>query len=107
MSRYTLNDQTKVILNTTTKRRYFSSLLPIYIEPTDKDIYVITTEGDRLDKLAFQYYDDATLWWIIVSANPTLRKDSLYIEPGAQIRIPDPNDLNAILNTFITENTNR
>lgn len=52
------------------------------------DIYVITTEGDRLDILAQQYYGDSSLWWIISIANETLKQDSLYTIPGIQIRIP-------------------
>src|SRR5262249_5322347 len=27
-------------------------------------------QGDRLDLLAFKYYDDATKWWQIADANP-------------------------------------
>lgn len=52
------------------------------------DIYVITTEGDRLDILAQQYYGDSSLWWIISIANETLKQNSLYLTPGIQIRIP-------------------
>ena len=33
------------------------------------DIYVITTVGDRLDLLAYNYYRDVNLWWIISAAN--------------------------------------
>ena len=29
----------------------------------------ITKEGDRLDRLASEYYQDGTLWWIIAAAN--------------------------------------
>ena len=36
----------------------------------------------------FKYYQDATLWWIIAAANPSLRKDSVYLEPGIQVRVP-------------------
>ena len=53
-----------------------------------EDQYVITTEGDRLDILAQQYYGDSSLWWIISISNPQLEQNSLYIPPGTQIRIP-------------------
>jgi hypothetical protein len=52
------------------------------------DIWVITTEGDRYDRLAQQYYSDYTLWWIISIANDNLPQNSLYPPIGEQIRIP-------------------
>jgi phage tail protein X len=52
------------------------------------DIYVITTDGDRFDTLANQYYDDFSLWWIISIANENLPQNSLFIPLGTQIRIP-------------------
>jgi len=52
------------------------------------DIYVYATQGDRFDILANQYYDDPSLWWVISSANGTLKQDSYFIPEGTQIRIP-------------------
>jgi hypothetical protein len=53
------------------------------------DIYVITTEGDRLDLLAQQFYGDTNLYWIIASGNPDIiPQNSLFIPVGAEIRIP-------------------
>lgn len=75
------------ILKTDEGRRYYNSIIYPQVTPKDNDIYVITTVGDRLDILANQYYKDPRLWWIILSAN-NLRKDSLYIAPGTQLRIP-------------------
>lgn len=65
---------------------YVNNIYP-EIEPTEEDDYVITVLGDRLDLLAFDFYGDSSLWWVIASAN-SLPGDSLYLEPGAQIRIP-------------------
>tara|TARA_B110000977_G_scaffold39149_1_gene52539 strand:+ start:16101 stop:16400 length:300 start_codon:yes stop_codon:yes gene_type:complete len=53
-----------------------------------EDIYVYSTQGDRFDILANQYYNDSTLWWIISNANNNLKQDSYYIPEGTQIRIP-------------------
>ena len=64
---------------------------PIYpsIEETLDDIYVETEYGDRVDVLAYQFYNDASLWWIITTANPgKLRRDSYVCQAGLQIRIP-------------------
>ncbi len=53
------------------------------------DIYAITEWGDRFDNLAFQFYQDPTLWWIISIANPNLVSfSSLFIPVGTTIRIP-------------------
>lgn len=58
--------------------------------PTDvNDIYAYTTEGDRLDLLAQQFYGDISLWWIIATGNPeVLSLNSLFIPVGTEIRIP-------------------
>ena len=53
-----------------------------------EDIYVYSTQGDRFDILAQQYYSDSSLWWVISSANGELKQDSYYIPEGTQIRIP-------------------
>ena len=47
------------------------------IPQNPSDIYVITTDGDRLDDLALQYYGDASLWWVISTANVDLAQNSL------------------------------
>lgn len=60
------------------------------------DIYVYTTEGDRLDLLAQQFYNDITLYWIISSANPNkINFSSLFLSPGTELRIPT--DIGSIL----------
>lgn len=92
-------------LDADNKRRYYPALIDPVIERQADDIYVITTFGDRLDLLAFKYYTDSTLWWIISAANPELRKDSLYLEPGTQIRIP--RDYQVVLSLFESQNASR
>jgi hypothetical protein len=47
---------------------YRSKIYP-NIPLKDSDIYVATETGDRLDTLAYEYYQDSSLWWIIASAN--------------------------------------
>jgi hypothetical protein len=53
--------------------------------------------GDRLDLIAFDFYGDTSFWWIIASAN-SLPGDSLYLEPGSQLRIPI--DVSGIINEY-------
>jgi hypothetical protein len=82
---------------------YLNNIYPD-IPLSENDSYVISTLGDRLDLLALDFYGDVSFWWIIASAN-ALSGDSLYIEPGLQIRIP--NDVTAILNQYKLVNTLR
>jgi hypothetical protein len=53
----------------------------------DDDVYVATEVGDRLDTLAFDFYEDSTLWWIIASAN-NIHGAKFAFEPGTVLRIP-------------------
>ena len=69
---------------------------------SDSDVYVITTVGDRLDTIAYSYYNNAELWWVISVANNNVTKGSLFPTPGTQLRIPT--NINAVLDLFDTEN---
>ena len=62
-----------------------------------QDIYLYTVRGDRYDTLAFNFYKDPDLWWIINRANSNQDSASLYPAIGSQIRIPAPNRLSSIL----------
>jgi nucleoid-associated protein YgaU len=72
------------------------------VPASESDIYVITTSGDRLDNLAFQFYGDSTLYWIIIAANPDQTYNLLYPVLGAQLRIPFP--VQKIIGSFNTIN---
>ena len=80
---------------------YLPKIYPT-IPDSPSDIYVATETGDRLDTLAFQFYKDTSLWWIIAAANNSERA-SLVVEPGIQLRIPT--DIENIISNF--NNTNR
>ena len=42
------------------------------------DIFIITEFGDRLDSLAYKFYSDSSLYWVIYNANPNvIRADQL------------------------------
>lgn len=73
------------------KRYYINTILP-EIPLSQDDLYIITQDGDRLDNLSFEFYNDVQYWWVILAANPNkLRKDSYHVVLGEQIRIPaDP-----------------
>ena len=48
----------------------------------------IYRQGERLDNIAFDYYQDPALWWIILDANPDI-EDPTNIKAGTVIRIPN------------------
>ena len=77
------------------KRMYSTSRYPI-LAPTEFDTYIYAKDGMRLDNLAFRYYGDSGLWWIIALAN-NLGKGTFVVPLGMQIRIPSSNILNGLL----------
>ena len=87
-------------LNVTGSQYYQTNIYP-EVMPTDTDYYIITTVNDRLDLLAYDFYQDSTLWWVIASAN-ALPGDSMYPPVGMQLRIPV--DLQTILNSYNSSN---
>lgn len=81
-----------------------SSVYYPFIPYRDSDIYLYAKRSDRLDLLAYRYYKDVSLWWVIASAN-NIGKGTLLIEPG-RIRIPYPvNDY--IIDRVILEDNDR
>ncbi len=78
--------------------RYRSSTRYPDIPLSDADVFLSTIRGDRLDNLAFQYYRDSTLYWIIAAANPELTLGSLFPPLGVQIRIPV--DVDSVITSF-------
>jgi hypothetical protein len=73
---------------TNPKRYYATTTYPIF-EPRETDIYIIAREGDRLDTLANQYYNNVNMWFVIARAN-NIGKGTLQVTPGIRIRIPYP-----------------
>jgi hypothetical protein len=58
----------------------------------------LVREGDRLDRIAFQYLGDAELFWRICDANGAVRPDELTEEPGRRLRITLPAGIPVITN---------
>lgn len=92
-SRYE-NNQTR---KTNDGRTVYRSKIYPNIPLRDDDMYVATETGDRLDTLAYQYYDDASLWWIIASAN-NIHNAPFGLADGTILRIPT--NYIEILNNF-------
>ena len=87
MSRYSNTKITKKSLLPKQKKIVSSYGTTLYqsIPETNGDLHVISTEGDRLDNLAFQFYGDSSLWWYIAKAN---NLNSMNIPAGKSLRIP-------------------
>ena len=98
MSRY--KDIT--IVKTDDGKRYRSTVKYPVINKKSTDIYIVGSQHDRLDNLAYKYYEDARLWWIIARAN-NLGKGTLTVPIGTQIRIPS--DYISIINEYKTLNS--
>jgi hypothetical protein len=86
------------------KRFYKQKFYP-NIPLSETDDYIITTIGDRLDTLAYSYYRDSTLWWVISMANNNITKGSLFPIPGTQLRVPT--NINSVLSLYNQYNTTR
>lgn len=96
-------------INTTPRNvSYYINAVYPEIEPSAEDTYIITSYEDRLDLLAYDYYGDESLWWVISRANPDVtRRDSFFIKSGVQIRIPDQEIITSLLLEFEKINARR
>ena len=94
MTRY----DNKTILKTPDDKPYYKSKIYPTIPLSENDVYVITTIGDRLDYMAYTYYRDSELYWIISIANNNVTKGSLFPIPGTQMRIPS--NVSSIVSLF-------
>ena len=92
-SRYQNNE----VKTTNDGRRVFRSKIYLNIPLRDDDIYVATETTDRLDTLAYDYYKDASLWWIIAAAN-NIHNAPYGLKDGTILRIPQ--NYIEILNNF-------
>ena len=88
MERYNINKKKK---DKNDSRTYYASIIYPKPERSVDDIYIRARLGDRLDHLAFEYYNDVTLWWIIAEAN-NIGKGTMSVPIGMQLRIPQQTD---------------
>lgn len=67
------------------KRFYSSPDLPT-IPVSNKDIYIVADQTTKLDVLAYEYYRNASFWWVIAKANNL--GFGYSVTAGTQLRIP-------------------
>ena len=71
------------------RKKYYRQIIYPEIPLDVNGVYAIARTGDRLDNIAYQFYDDVDLWWIIAAANiGVIKRDSFFIKPGTKFRIP-------------------
>lgn len=67
----------------------FSIRVPFPQQSRADDMFYVTQPGDRLTKLAFQFYNDVRLWWVIYDLNADLiLGHPLDMPLGVTLRIP-------------------
>jgi phage tail protein X len=86
-----------IIKSFTGKQIYATSRYP-EIPLSENDIYVYTSQGDRYDLLALNFYGDSSLWWVIAAGNPNVDLMTLVLPEGVQIRIPG--DFSQVVSEF-------
>ena len=92
MSRYNSTPEIRDLNNI---KRRGTTIFPV-VPISSADTNIETTSIERLDKLAYVFYDDSSLWWIIAAANG-LGKGSLIIPEGTRLRIPDRTNIQDII----------
>ena len=81
-SRYS---NTKVKRDKSGIRAYNTTYYPD-IPIRNEDQFIYPRFGERLDVLAYKFYGDSTLWWVIAKANGIRGK--LNVSQDTEIRIP-------------------
>jgi hypothetical protein len=84
MNRY---NTTKIIKNQKGISRKSTTIYPTIPIDLQTDIYIRTTSIERLDKLALQFYNDASWWWVLAMANG-LGKGTIIVPSNTKLRIP-------------------
>ena len=81
-----------------TNIKYYKNKVYPIVPAVESDLYIITTDGDRLDTLSSRYYKDPSYWWVISTVNNNVNNCSMFPTPGTQLRIPL--DLGRVLRIF-------
>jgi nucleoid-associated protein YgaU len=85
------------------KRVFSTTYYPeIPIRNTDK--FITSVFGDRLEQLAYRFYGDTTLWWVIARANGEFNGD---LRPKIGRRITIPTDISDSIRELNNLNSSR
>ena len=84
------------ILQDEDKRRRFNTIIFPPMPEANGDLYIQITTPDRLDKLAYIFYDNASLWWVIAAANG-LGKGTYMVPAETRLRIPEKTNIQQVI----------
>ena len=76
-----------IVKKSTSGKLVFQSRIMPNIPLRSTDMYVMSETGDRLDTLAYEYYKDQSLWWIIAASN-NIHDAPIGLKEGTILRIP-------------------
>lgn len=70
------------------KGDFFGTRQPLKLREHSSDIFYTVTDADskRIDLIAWKYYRDVSLWWVIAEFNGIM--NPLEIPSGTTLRIP-------------------
>lgn len=97
---------TATVVKDNNEKRKLSSTIIQSTTNQDGDVYIKTTSIERLDKLAYTFYGDASLWWILATEN-ALGKGTLIVPPDTRMRIPNPDTIQQYINNISNTNNSR
>lgn len=84
-------------------QEFFFFDTPYFITPelSNSDVYITIDSNymGRLDLIAYDYYGDSELWWVIALANQ-LDDIPNDVSLNKKIRIPDPSTINTYLEKY-------
>ena len=83
MSRYKTNKTKKL---NDGREVYVTKVLP-KIPKSDNDTFIAVQTGDRLDSIAEEHLGDASMWWVIATANQ-IHDAPFSLPDGTVLRIP-------------------
>ena len=83
---------TKIKLDKETDNRVLQITQYPKITPKNTDVIYYTRFDDTFMSLAYRYYGDQSLWWIIARANREF-KGTIKFEPGTNLIIPTEIDV--------------
>ena len=86
---------TKRKLDKSGKRVFGTTYYP-QIPLDNSDRLYTTIDGERIENIAFTFYEDVSLWWVIAKANGF--KGKVVFKSGEVIRIPG--NVSAIVTKF-------
>lgn len=97
---------TATVVKDNNEKRKLSTTIIQSTTNQDGDVYIKTTSIERLDKLAYTFYGDASLWWILATEN-ALGKGTLIVPADTRMRIPNPDTIQQYINNISNTNNSR